>query len=143
MASRSRTLRLNRRAIVYGCLTDFGTSIAAVVLLALLAGAASSDPASLQSTSQSPVFVALQFVLGLAATAAGGYMAARLSPRAELTNALGVGVVMTILAVLGAVFVARGQLELLDGLGILLTTPAALIGGLVRLSRLERPAATG
>ena len=132
-------MRLNRRAIVYGCLTDFGTSIAAVVLLALLAGAASSDATS----SQSPVFVALQFVLGLAATAAGGYMAARLSPRAELTNALGVGVVMTILAVLGAVFVARGQLELLDGLGILLTTPAALIGGLVRLSRLERPAATG
>ena len=142
MSSRFRTLHLNRRAIVYGCLTDLGVSIAATILINLIAAATSPDPASLQSTSQSAVFVALRFILLLAATAAGGYVAARRSPRAELTNALGVGVVMTTLAILGPVLVG-GRPGLLDILGIVLTAPAALTGGLVRLSRLERPTATG
>ncbi len=142
MSSRFSTLRLNRRAIVYGCLTDFGVSIAAGILVSLLAVAASSDPASVQSTGQSAGFRALLFILGLAATALGGYVAARRSPRAELTNALGVGVVMTTLTILGAVLF-NNRLDLLGVLGIVLTPPAALVGGLVRLSQLERTTATG
>ena len=142
MSSRFRTLHLNRRAIVYGCLTDVGTSIAAAVLVGLLAGAASSDPASLRATAQSPVFVALQFILGLAATVLGGYVAARRAPRAELTNALAVGVVMTTIAILGPVVVGARP-DLLGILGIVLTIPAGLTGGLVRLSQLERSTATG
>ena len=80
MSSRFRTLQLNRRAIVYGCLTDIGATIAATVLVSIIAGAASSEPASLRETIQSPGFVALQFILGLAATIFGGYVAARRSP---------------------------------------------------------------
>ena len=142
MSSRFRTLHLNRRAIVYGCLTNFGVSIAATILVGLLAAAASSDPASLQIARQSAALVALRFILLLAATAAGGYVAARRSPRAELTNALAVGVVITILAILSSVIVGSRP-DLLGILGIVLTIPAGLTGGLVRLSRLERPTATG
>ena len=105
MSPRFRTLRLNRRAVVYGCLTDIGASIAAAVLVGVLASAVSSDPANLRETTQSVGFVALQFILGLAATILGGYLAARRSPRAELTNALAVGVVMTTIAILGPVIV--------------------------------------
>ena len=142
MSSRFRTLHLNRRAIVYGCLTDIGATIAATVLVGLIAGTASSDPASLRETIQSPGFVALQFILGLAATILGGYVAARRSPRAELTNALAVGVVMTTIAILGPVIVGARP-DLLGLLGIVLTIPAGLTGGLVRLSQLERSTATG
>ena len=142
MSPRFRTLHLNRRAIVYGCLTNFGVSIAATILVGLLAAAASSDPASLQIARQSAALVALRFILLLVATAAGGYVAARQSPRAELTNALAVGVVITILAILSSVIVGSRP-DLLGILGIVLTIPAGLTGGLVRLSRLERPTATG
>ena len=142
MSSRFRTLHINRRAIVYGCLTNFGVSIAATILVGLLAAAASSDPASLQVARQSAALVALRFILLLVATAAGGYVAARRSPRAELTNALAVGVVITILAILSSVIVGSRP-DLLGILGIVLTIPAGLTGGLVRLSRLERPTATG
>ena len=142
MSSRFRTLHINRRAIVYGCLTNFGVSIAATILVGLLAAAASSDPASLQIARQSAALVALRFILLLVATAAGGYVAARRSPRAELTNALAVGVVITILAILSSVIVGSRP-DLLGILGIVLTIPAGLTGGLVRLSRLERPTATG
>ena len=142
MSPRFRTLHLNRRAIVYGCLTNFGVSIAATILVGLLAAAASSDPASLQIARQSAALVALRFILLLVATAAGGYVAARRSPRAELTNALAVGVVITILAILSSVIVGSRP-DLLGILGIVLTIPAGLTGGLVRLSRLERPTATG
>jgi hypothetical protein len=135
-------LHINRRAIVYGCLTNFGVSIAATILVGLLAAAASSDPASLQIARQSAALVALRFILLLVATAAGGYVAARRSPRAELTNALAVGVVITILAILSSVIVGSRP-DLLGILGIVLTIPAGLTGGLVRLSRLERPTATG
>lgn len=142
MSPRFRTLHINRRAIVYGCLTNFGVSIAATILVGLLAAAASSDPASLQIARQSAALVALRFILLLVATAAGGYVAARRSPRAELTNALAVGVVITILAILSSVIVGSRP-DLLGILGIVLTIPAGLTGGLVRLSRLERPTATG
>ena len=142
MSPRFRTLHLNRRAIVYGCLTNFGVSIAATILVGLLAAAASSDPASLQIARQSAALVALRFILLLVATAAGGYVAARRSPRAELTNALAVGIVITILAILISVIVGSRP-DLLGILGIVLTIPAGLTGGLVRLSRLERPTATG
>ena len=142
MSPRFRTLHLNRRAIVYGCLTNFGASIAGGILVGLLAAAASSDPASLQVARQSAALVALRFILLLAATVLGGYVAARRSPRAELTNALAVGVLITILAIFGSVIVGSRP-DLLGILGIVLTIPAGLTGGLVRLSQLERPTATG
>ncbi len=141
MSSRSSTLHLKPRAIIYGCLTDIGVSMAAGIPLLMLALSRSSDLASLESTTQSPGFEAAGLVLGLAATVLGGYVAARKSPGAELTNALAVGVVMTLLSILLQVLF-RIPLDIWGGLGIVTITPAAVAGGLVRLSQLEQSAAT-
>ena len=141
MSSRFRTLHLNRRAIVYGCLTDVGASMAAGIPLLLFAVATSSERASLESTIQSAGYVTASLILGLVATALGGYVAARKSPRAELTNALAVGIVMVLLGILLLVLI-RIPLDLWGTLGLVLTIPAALASGLTRLSQLERSAAT-
>ena len=137
-----RTLRLKYRAIIYGCLVSYGVFFGGTILANMVAAAASGDPASLQVARQSAEFMASLFILSIVAPAAGGYLAARLSPRAELTNALAVGAVLTMLALLNpALFSSRP--DLLGILGIVLTLPAAFIGGRLRLSRAERSAATG
>ena len=100
-----------------------------------------ADPASLESTTQAAGYVAASLILGLAATALGGYVAARKSPSAELTNALGVGIVMTLLAILLQVLI-RIPLDLWGILGLVLTIPAAAAGGLLRLSQLEQSTAS-
>lgn len=130
------TLQLKRRAIAYGCLTDFGVSIAATILVRMIATAASSEPATTESMPLSAGFVAIHFILLLGGTAVGGYVAARFSDGAELTNALGFGAVMTILAVVGSLLNAS-PLQILGVLELLLTLPAAMIGGLVCLSKSE------
>jgi hypothetical protein len=115
--------------------------MAAGIPLLLFAVATSSDRASLESTIQSAGYVTASLILGLVATALGGYVAARKSPRAELTNALAVGIVMVLLGILLLVLI-RIPLDLWGTLGLVLTIPAALAGGLTRLSQLERSAAT-
>ena len=54
---------------------------------------------------------------------------------------LGVGVVMTLLAVLLQVLI-RIPLDLWGTLGLVLTIPAAAAGGLLRVSQLEQATAT-
>ena len=98
MLRRLRTLRLKYRAIIYGCLVSYGVFFGGTIFVNMVAAAASADRAGLQVARQSPAFMAALFILGLVAPAAGGYLAARMSPRAELTHALAVGVVITILA---------------------------------------------
>ncbi len=142
-----RTLRLNRRAIVFGYFTDLGVSWAWGIILGLFTIASNPDPASLQrireSLGQSADLVVLAFILGLAATALGGYVAARRAPRAELANALAVGVLVTVVAILRvALFGSRLELPI-SILGMALTPPVALVGGLLRLLQLGRSTATG
>ncbi len=142
MSSRMRTLRLRRRAIVYGCLADLGATIAGRVPLLYYAVSRNSDLESLLNTTQSAGYVGASLMVGLAATCLGGYVAARKSPRAELTNALAVGVVMAVLSILFQVLI-RVPLDPWEIPGIVLTIPVGLTGGLVRLSQLERSTAPG
>lgn len=142
VSSRKRTLQLRRRAIVYGCLVDLGTTMAGRIPLLFFAVSRSSDLESLVSTTQSAGYVGASLIVGLVATCLGGYVAARKSPGAELTNALAVGVVMALLAVLFQVLV-RVPFDPWEILGIVLTIPAGLAGGIVRLSQLERSSASG
>ena len=65
-----------------------------------------------------------------------------MSPRAELTHALAVGLVIMILALLNPAFLSNRP-DLLGSLGIVLTLPAAFIGGRLRLSRSERSTVSG
>ena len=140
MAARISTLHLNPRAIIYGCLADIGAAIAGTIPLVLFAISRSSDLANLESTMQTPGFQAAGLVLGLAAAVLGGYVAARKSPRAELTNALAVGIVVVLLGILLQVLF-RVPLDLWGILGFVTTIPAAAAGGLMRLSQLEGSAA--
>ena len=142
MLRRLRTLRLKYRAIVYGCLTSYGVFFGGTIFVNMVAAAASGDQASLQVARQSAAFEVSLFILSLVAPAAGGYLAARMSPRAELTHALAVGVVITILALLNPALFSNRP-DLLGILGIVLTLPAAFIGGRLRLSRSERSTAAG
>ena len=108
----------------------------------MVAAGASPDPAGLQLVRQSAGFKAALFVAGLLGTVAGAYLAARLAPRAELTNALAVGAVLTMLAVLNpALF--TGEPDLLGIISVVLTIPAALAAGRLRVSRAHRSPAAG
>ena len=142
MLRRLRTLRLKYRAIIYGCLVSYGVFFGGTIFVNMVAAAASADRAGLQVARQSPAFMAALFILGLVAPAAGGYLAARMSPRAELTHALAVGLVITILALFNPALFSNRP-DLLGILGIVLTLPAAFIGGRLRLSRSERSTAAG
>lgn len=141
MTARVRTLNLNSRAIIYGCLADIGATMAGSIPLALFAISRTSDLADLESTMAEPGFQAAGLVLGLAATVLGGYVAARKATRAELTNALAVGSVMVLLGILLQVLF-RLPLDLWGVIGFVTTIPAAAAGGLLRLSQLEGSAAT-
>ena len=144
MLRRLRTLRFSRQAIVYGCLTYFGASLAIAIPLVLFAVLTSSDRSSLQTITQSAGYMLTGLILALAATAAGGYVAARKAPHAELTNAFGVGGLVTLLLILPqALQVLVGIWpDLLDIVSIVLTIPAAAAGGLLRLSQLEQSTAS-
>lgn len=140
MASRISTLNLKPWSIVLGCLADFGVTLVGGIVITLIAFVNVGDPtdvAGLESTLRSPGFAAAALVLGLAATILGGYMAARKSPGAELTNAIAVGVVITLLGILlQALF--RTPLDLWGVIGYVATIPAAGAGGYLRVSQLEQ-----
>lgn len=144
MSARISTLHLSPRAIIYGCLANIGVSMAGGIVLTIAAFTTTADLtdlASLESTMQSTGILAAGLVLGLAAAILGGYVAARKSPRAELTNALAVGVVVTLLGILLQVLF-RVPLDLWGALGFVTTIPAAAAGGLLRVSQLEGSAVT-
>lgn len=140
----TRTMRFRRKAILYGCLTYFGASVAAVIPFVLFAFVTSSDRNALQTTVDSAGYRLTGLILSLVATAAGGYVAARMAWRAELMNAFGVGVFVTLLLILSQASQALvgNWPDLLDIVSIVLTIPAALGGGFLRVSQLEQSTAT-
>ena len=141
MASGIRSLHLSPRAIIYGCLADIGVTFAGSIAITVVALSANSDLVNLESTLRSPGFAAAGLVLGLAATILGGYVAARNSPGAELTNALAVGVVIILVGVLVQVGF-RVPLDLWSILGFIVTIPAAGAGGYLRVAQLEQSTTT-
>lgn len=141
MASRISTLNLKPWAIVLGCLASFGASIVVGIALFLFALSRSNDLASVESTMQMPVFAAAGLVVSLLAMILGGYVAARKSPGAELTNAIAVGVVMTLLGIIIQVF-SRTPLDLWGVIGYVTTIPAAGAGGYLRVAQREQSSTT-
>ena len=144
MSSTISTLHLRPGAIVLGCLADFGVSLVGGIVIALIAFVNVGDPtdvAGLENTLQATGFQAAGLVLGLSATVLGSYLAARKSPNAELTNAIAVGVVMTLLGILLQV-IFRTPFDLWSVIGLVTMIPAALGGGSLRVSQLEQSTAT-
>ena len=90
---------------------------------------------------QTPGFAAAGLVVSLLAMILGGYVAARKSPGAELTNAIAVGVVMVLLGIILQVL-SRVPIDLWGVLGYVTTIPAAGAGGYLRVAQLEQASTT-
>ncbi len=129
--------RLNVRAILIGFLVDLvGTSLFGLLLSGALAAAGQNE----QQLAQDAGYLLGTLGLGLSSTALGSYVAARLARAAELNHAFVVGVLSTVsgfASVFGAPAVVPFWYE---AAGLLLTLPAAIAGGSLRLA--TRPRST-
>jgi branched-subunit amino acid ABC-type transport system permease component len=134
---------LNVKAVVIGTAVDIlGTLIASLVIgvvwgLAYAASKGGGTPpnpeemAKLFQTSFS--FLLASLVLGLVFVMVGGFVAAHLARRAELPNALAMGFLSLILAGVMVVISPDAGPAWYAATGIILTVPAALLGGYLRL----------
>lgn len=136
MRDAPRAVDLRPNAIVIGMLVDLlGSTVAGAVLFAAAGAPPEGDAAT------SIALLAVSLPLGLLITAVGGYVTARLAPGAEMNNAFVMGIAMTVLsAFLTAVSEPRPPLWY-TLVGVLATTPAALLGGWVRARTAAKRAA--
>lgn len=125
------------RAVIIGSLVDnAGTLIvnaAFGAVVAQLSGATSAEDLT-TIIEGSLALQIVQLALGLSFTAIGAYAAAMLAKGNERTNAFGVGALST---VIGFVFVFTAPEAApfwAEAVGLLLTIPAAFLGGEVRLA---------
>ncbi|MFC1613914.1 hypothetical protein ACFL5K_01305 [Gemmatimonadota bacterium] len=128
------------KAVIVGWLVDvlgsqiFG-GILGVVAGVILVTKGTIDQETMQAYfSNSVWFLTVGFILGLCFTMLGGYLAARIAKFAELKHALGVGILSL---VTGSLFVLLtganpGSTWLLLA-ALILTVPAALLGGYLRM----------
>jgi hypothetical protein len=121
------------KAILIGIVADIGATylIMAVLMVSLGAGARdlSEEEARqlIESTFQQPFYLLLSAVLGLLATALGGFVAAKVASVAPLLNAACVGLFDLILGIL-----LIGDAPLwFSVMALLLTLPAAIMGGVL------------
>jgi hypothetical protein len=131
------------KAILIGIVADIGATylIMAVLMVSLGAGARdlSEEEARqlIESTFQQPFYLLLSGVLGLLATALGGFVAAKVAIVAPLLNAACVGLFDL---VLGILLIGDAPLWF-SVIALLLTLPAAIAGGV--LWRRAAPGQTG
>lgn len=128
---------LNLRAIWIGFLADIGSTFlftAALTIALFDPGSAELPPAA--CLEGSCFLDAFMLAMGLALTAVGGFVAARMAPGREATHAAGVGVLSLMASMLLCAPGAGPDWYLALGLGM--TFPAALFGGVVAtLTRLR------
>ena len=125
------------RAVIIGSLIDnAGTLLASAIFGALVAefsGATSAEDLSMVIEGSIALQV-VQLVLGLSFTTMGAYVAALMAKGNERTNAFAVGVISTAIGFL-FVFTAPEMAPFwAEAAGLLLTIPAAFLGGEVRLA---------
>jgi hypothetical protein len=121
------------KAILVGIVTDIGATYLAMAILMVSLGAGTRDLSEedarqlIESTFQQPAYLLLSGVLGLLATALGGYVAAKVASVAPLLNAACVGLFDIILGIL-----LIGDAPLwFSIIALLLTLPAAIMGGML------------
>lgn len=123
------------KAVMLGIVADLGaTFVAMMALLAFLGVNTEVENLSeeeavqlVESTFQDPTYLLISGLLGLLATVLGGYVAAKLAHAAPLLNAACVGVFGV---VLGILFIGKSPLWFAL-IGIILTLPAAIVGGIL------------
>ncbi len=126
---------IRAKAVLAGIVTDLGATFVVMMVLASLLGAEAGvqdlpeEEARqlVESALQQPAYLLIGGVLGLLATVLGGYVAARVADVAPLLNAACVGVFGV---VLGILFIGNSPIWF-SLIGILLTLPAAIAGGVL------------
>lgn len=121
------------RAVVLASLAVLGVDIVSSILLTQMFGGPGFGSGMSEEQMRSAYRVLLQdaryltfgLILGTASTVLGGYLAARLAHSVPYFNALAFGVLGLILSMIGT-----GELPTwFKVIGLLLTLPAALLGG--------------
>jgi hypothetical protein len=123
------------KAVLFGILADIGATFIAMMVLTTFLGTQvggeglSQEEAMqlIERTLKEPPYLLLGGLLGLLATVLGGYVAARTAEVAPLLNAACVGVFDI---VLGIFFIGESPLWF-SLIGLLLTMPAAVAGGVL------------
>jgi hypothetical protein len=121
------------KAILIGIVTDIGATYLVMSVLMVSLGAGARDLSEeearqlIESTFQQVPYLLLLGALGLLATALGGFVAAKVAVVAPLLNAACVGLFDLIL---GIVLIGDGPLWF-SVIALLLTLPAAIMGGVV------------
>ena len=121
------------KAILIGIVTDIGATYLVMMILMVSLGAGARDLSQeearqlIDNALQQPSYLLLSGVLGLLATALGGFVAAKVAAVAPLLNAACVGLFDL---VLGIVLIGDAPLWF-SVIGLLLTLPAAIIGGIL------------
>ncbi len=126
---------LNVRAVVVGSLVDIvGSFIVGGVLFAVLgtaSGATSAEELTRTYDASLP-FQVVTLLLGLVMTGVGAYVAARMATRAERLHAFAVGVVSTATGFTIVFTAPDTQPFWSQAAALILTIPAAFVGGEVR-----------
>ncbi|MBU6424162.1 MAG: hypothetical protein KGQ88_09030, partial [Chloroflexi bacterium] len=127
---------LNVRAVVVGALVDtIGTLIAGLIFDAAIGAAyAGSTAKALDAMVYHSVPLQLaQLVLGLALTVIGAYVAAHIAKKEPLLHAFAVGVISTAIGFIFVFSAPEGAPFWAEAAGLILTIPAAFVGGEIRL----------
>ena len=128
------------RAVIIGSLIDnAGTLLVNAIFGALVAafsGATTSEDLTMVIEGSIALQV-VQLVLGLSLTATGAYVAAMLAKGNERTNAFAVGVLSTAIGFLFVFTAPEVAPFWAEAVGLLLTIPAAFLGGELRLAVLR------
>ncbi len=127
---------LNVRAVVVGALVDtIGTLIVGLLFDAAVSAAyasPSADALAAMVYHSVPLQLA-QLALGLALTAIGAYVAAHLAKKEPLLHAFAVGVISTGVGFIFVFSAPEGAPFWAEAAGLILTIPAAFLGGEIRL----------
>lgn len=121
------------KAILIGIVTDIGATYLVISVLMISLGAGARDLSEeearqlIESTFQQVPYLLLSGVLGLLATALGGFVAAKVAVVAPLLNAACVGLFDL---VLGILLIGDSPLWF-SVIALLLTLPAAVTGGVL------------
>ena len=123
------------RAVLFGIVADIGATFIAMMLLTsflgMQVGSENLSQAELmqliEEALQQPPYLLVGGILGLLATALGGYVAARTAEVAPLLNAACVGLFDVVLGI----FLIGGSPLWFSVIGLLLTLPAAIAGGVL------------
>jgi hypothetical protein len=121
------------KAVLIGIVTDIGATYLVMTILMVSLGAGARDLSEeearqlIETTFQQAPYLLLSGVLGLLATALGGFVAAKVAAVAPLLNAACVGLFDLILGI----FLVGDAPLWFSVVALLLTLPAAISGGVL------------